>query len=83
MPDPRPNHEPRPRVEPQQSPSRPLVPDRVVGIVALVLGVALLVTFAVRLATSIGGTWLDTWWPLVAGFAFVALGAQRVRRSRH
>ena len=80
MADPRPDNEPRPRVEPQQS-LLP-IPGAVLAVLALALGVVWLVVFVVHLANGVGANWLDTWWPLVTGVAFLALGADRLRRER-
>ena len=46
------------------------------------VGVVWLVVFVVHLANGVGANWLDTWWPLVTGFAFVLLGAERLCRER-
>ena len=79
MTDPRPNNEPRSRVEPQES-QQP-IPGTLVRVIAFALGAAWLAIFVVRLANGGAPNWLNTWWLLVAGVAFVAVGADRLRRA--
>jgi hypothetical protein len=74
MTDPRPNNEPRPRVEPQEPPTRAL--PAVSAAVMLAIGVAWLVLFAVHLAHS---EWPSFWWELVSGLVFLVLGISRAR----
>jgi steroid 5-alpha reductase family enzyme len=68
-------------VEPQEPSTR--VPGVLVAVVALLLGIAWLVIFAVRLVNGDGANWFDTWWPLLTGFAFVLLAVDRLRTGLH
>jgi hypothetical protein len=78
--DPRPNNEPRPRVVPEQAPSR--LGGPVLTVAAFVLAIIWIGLFVMQLMSGGGGDWFETWWPLVSAVAFTALGIDRLRRAR-